>query len=201
MVEATNTSGDRETAVTPISTGVRSAWGFLVGGIMLVCWMIGTGDWPDLDSSWWYWVLCSVVAILVAWFSPVVVMLWRMTRAVARAQSPSPQDRLAQPGFWTEVEHIPDAGATQVMRMEDDNFIMLSAGTTTLKVYVTPRLDELEAFRELATFSLENVVQRVGLSRQQRAQDDEQHLERLRKTIGWPKTVDELRRTLQNLSR
>jgi hypothetical protein len=77
-----------------------------------------------------------------------------------------------------------------MMRMKDGNFILLSAGIDTTKVLVSPQLDPIESFAEVASFP---VHQSHGGRRQQQAAI----LNDLRKQIGFPQSVSELRDKLQ----
>ena len=79
-----------------------------------------------------------------------------------------------------------------MMRMEDGNIILLSVGLDTTKVFVTPRLDSIASFTELASFPFSR------LHKDRRAKEDA-ILYELRKAIGWPKSTDDLRQTLSGL--
>jgi hypothetical protein len=195
-----NASNEERAVPTQASIAVRLTCGIIAGIIPLVAWRIGEGHWPSWHSSAWYWLLCSVLTLLGYWLGPFIAVVWRLSRPISRAAAPSPGDRLAQSNFWTEVTHVQDGGASQVMRMDDGNFILLSVGTATVEVFVAPRLDSFEAFRKVVTLPIPNAGGRSAISRRQRRQQDEELLERLRKAIGWPRSVDELSRTVQRLS-
>jgi hypothetical protein len=94
--------------------------------------------------------------------------------------------------MWTEVAHEKYGGAWQMMRMEDGNFIFLSVGLTTAKVFVKPTLDSPASHNELASFPI------IGLQEDRRAQS-EVILKQLRTAIGWPKSINELRHNLENM--
>ena len=102
----------------------------------------------------------------------------------------SPEHRLKISNVWTEIQHIKHGGSTQMMRMKDGNFILLSAGVDTTKVLVSPQLDPIESFTEVASFP---VQQSHGGGRQQQTAI----LNDLRKRIGFPQSVSELRDKLQ----
>ncbi len=86
------------------------------------------------------------------------------------------------------------------MRMPDGNIVMLSIGVTTAKVFVMPELSNTASIAEIASFDLSDPAERSAMPRSQRRKVDEGLLERMRKLIAWPKSVDELRQTLANLS-
>ena len=83
-------------------------------------------------------VLVSVVLIFV------FVGWRRKQRMVSKAHSP--EHRLKMPNVWTAIQHVKHGGSTQMMRMKDGNFILLSAGVDTTKVLVSPQLDPIESF-------------------------------------------------------
>ena len=79
-----------------------------------------------------------------------------------------------------------------MMRMEDGNFILMSVGADTAKVFVSPRLDSIESFIELASFPL-------GHFHEDRREQEKLILNQLRAAIGWPKSITGLRHKLQNV--
>jgi hypothetical protein len=127
-------------------------------------------------------VLVSVVLIFV------FVSWRRKQRMVSKAHSP--EHRLKIPNVWTEIQHVKHGGSTQMMRMKDGNFILLSAGVDITKVLVSPQFDPVESCTEAASFP---VNQFHGSRRQQQAAI----LNDLRKQIGFPQSVRELRDKLQ----
>lgn len=143
--------------------------------IMLIWWLIG--------------IFGITVACVV--LTPVVIALWNTVRVVSKAGSP--EHRLQIPNIWTEIQEVKDAGSIQRMRMEDGNFILLSAGLDTMKVFVSPRLDSIESLVELASFPL---VQ----THESRREQEKIGLNQLRTAVGWPKSIDELRHKLENAS-
>ena len=125
---------------------------------------------------------------------------WKLSRAVSRTQSPA--FRLSCHHFWTEANHVDDdGGASQFMRMPDGNIVMLSIGITTAKVFVTPEITNTPRFTEMASFDLPDATERFAMQRNHRRSVDEALLNRMRKAIAWPKSVDELRQTLVDLPR
>ena len=130
-------------------------------------------------------VLACVVLIFV-------FVAWRRKqRMVAKAHSP--EHRLKIPNVWAEIQHVKHGGSTQMMRMKDGNFILLSAGLDTVKVLVSPQLDSIESFTEVASFH-------VSQSREGRRQQQAAILNDLRKQIGFPQSLSELRHKSQALS-
>jgi len=68
-------------------------------------------------------VLVSVVLLFV-------FVGWRKkARIVSKAHSP--EHRLKIPNVWTEIQHVKHGGSTQMMRMTDGHFILLSVGVDT----------------------------------------------------------------------
>jgi hypothetical protein len=127
-------------------------------------------------------VLGSVVLafVFVGWL--------RKRRMVSKAHSP--EHRLKIPNVWTEFRHAKQGGSTYMMRMNDGNFVMLSVGHDATKVLVGPRLDSLESFTELASFSMDQS--------HKHCRGEEVILNQLRAAIGSPQSIDELRHKLEN---
>jgi hypothetical protein len=109
--------------------------------------------------------------------------LFGNVNSLARANSP--EFRLQMANLWTEIQRVKDGGATQMMKMEDGNIILLSVGAATTKIFVAPNLDSIGSFTEIGCFPLRslNVFPHVA----------EDALNKLRPAIGWPKSIDELR--------
>ncbi len=136
-------------------------------------------------------VVVLVVMIAFRIFFPVFVALWSWVRTLSHANSP--EFRLSMPNLWTEIQHVKGGGSSQMMKIDDGNIILMSVGLDTTKVFVTPRLDSLESFTEIASFPIRR-------SRRNFHSEGEAILNELRKAIGWPKTVEELRQTLSSLA-
>jgi len=187
---------EQQSVLGPISFLSRMIWAIVAGGFPAICWRLLAGSWPGLKEHWWFWAICGSAAVLAYGISPFVIASCRYARLASHVNSDS--FRLKQSNFWTEVQHNQEGGASQVMRMQDGNYIILSIGASTAKVLLTPELtpDALNAIRELASFPLVNEDLRLKLSRQQRMKAEELSLELLRRAIGWPKSVEELRQIL-----
>jgi hypothetical protein len=139
------------------------------------------------------WNLLLIFEMVLVFVVMIFVFVgWRRKqRMVSKAHSP--EHRLKIPNVWTEIQHVKHGGSTQMMRMKDGNFILLSAGVDTTKVLVSLQLDPIESFTEVASFP---VHQSHGGGRQQQAAI----LDDLRKQIGFPQSVSELRDNSQALS-
>src|SRR5690242_1594449 len=98
------------------------------------------------------WIGLGVVSLGCVLFYPVFTAIWRNVRSILHFNTP--EFRLSVPNFWTGVQHIKNGGSRQIMKMEDGNFIFLSLGLDTAKVFFTPRLDSIESFTELASFPI-----------------------------------------------
>jgi len=83
--------------------------------------------------------------------------------------------------------------------MEDGSFVVLSVGITLVKVFLTPQIGDLSQTVELASFVVKDPAERTQLARRGRRPEDEKMLNQLRKALGFPKSIDELRGTLQTL--
>ena len=127
-------------------------------------------------------VLVSVVLLFV-------FVGWRKkARIVSKAHSP--EHRLKIPNVWTEIQHVKHGGSTQMMRMTDGHFILLSVGVDATKVLVSPQMAPTESFTEVTSFP-------TGQSQRSRRQQQASILNDLRKQIGFPQSVSELRDRLQ----
>ena len=128
-------------------------------------------------------VLVSVVLLFV-------FVGWRKkARIVSKAHSP--EHRLKIPNVWTEIQQVKHGGSTQMMRMTDGHFILLSVGVDTTKVLVSPQMAPTESFTEVTWFP-------TGQSQKSRRQQQASILNVLRKQIGYPQSVSELRDKLQS---
>jgi hypothetical protein len=140
--------------------------------------------------------------LLAAVFCPVIVVFWRYARLLAHAKGAvnSPNFRLSMDNFWTDVEHGDEAGgASQIMRLEDGNFVFLSVGVTTVRVFVTSGLERPDQFAEVASFETPHVEARQADPHVERRSENELILSRLRKAIGWPKSTQELSTALATI--
>jgi hypothetical protein len=184
-------------SITAVTITQRGMWGVIAFAIPVLCWRWIAGAWPD----WWYWGLCFTIGLVAAWLSPLVIVFWRSMRVLSYMHSP--RFRLEHGSIWTEIEHIPAGGSRQLIRMEDGNILLLSVGVTTVIVYVNPWLGgkHLDPGKsdQLALFMVKDPFQRTNLSREARRQEDEKMLDLLRKAVGFPKSTEELKRTLHKL--
>jgi hypothetical protein len=110
--------------------------------------------------------------------------------ASAKSRVNSTEYRLSQSHFWTDVTHVDDGGASQLMRLPDGNFLILSMGLNTAKVFVASELATPTTWVEVTSLQLNWEARRM-LSRAQRRAVDEALLERLRKAIAWPSNANE----------
>ncbi len=83
------------------------------------------------------------------------------------------------------------------MKMEDGNFLSLSVAIGTIAVFVRPRSDSMDGIAVLSEIQILDAERRSQLSRDERSKEDEALLFELRKAIGWPKTLRELRDSLE----
>ena len=141
-------------------------------------------------SVWELFLAFEIVLVLVV--LSLVFVGWRR-KAKKVKQAHSPEHRLKIPNLWTDIQHGRHGGSTQMMRMKDGNFILLSAGLDTTKVLVSPQLDATESFTELVSFP-------VSQSHKDRRQQQAAILDELRKQIGFPQSITELRQLSQALS-
>jgi|GEM_PF-6671911 len=134
-------------------------------------------------------LLLTFEIVLVSVLLLFVFVGWRKkARMVSKAHSP--EHRLKIPNIWTEIQQVKHGGSTQMMRMTDGHFIMLSVGVDTTKVSVSLEMAPIESFTEVASFP-------TGQSQKSRRQQQASILNDLRKHIGFPQSVSELRDKLQ----
>jgi hypothetical protein len=190
-------SRSARSGITDVATAPRLICGAAALGVLILGWRWENGTWPQPGSHWWYWATSVIVAFLVFWLSVLPIVLWRTMRVLSSINSPA--FRLSQPNCWTEVQHIAEAGAVERMWMEDGNYISLSVAVTTVIVCVSPCLEDPTAISVVASFEIQYPIERAQMTRQCRRSDDEKLLERLRRAIGFPKTVADLRRSLAML--
>ena len=150
-----------------------------------------------MSNQWWFWLIVGVAALTVIWLSPLLIIYVRYQLLIAFRQSK--EFRLENPNFWTDSEHPENGGAIQIMKMEDSQFVVLSIGIATAKVFVRSNLDISVSPIEVASFPIARFSDRMEISREKRRIEDELMLAQLRKVIGWPKSCDELKRKLELL--
>jgi len=148
-----------------------------------------------LNTIHWGYVALAVLAIGIAVSSPFLMVLFRSVRAIAYTSSDD--FRLRNANMWTEPRLAADGGSYQLMRLEDGNFVLISVGVTTLKVFVTPDQSDMTHYRELKEFALHNAADRFARSAQQRHAEDLLFLERVRRAIAWPSSIGDLTSALQ----
>lgn len=180
-----------------VGVGLRLFWGIIVVAVSLLCWRLFAGGWPDLNHHWWFWLIVGIATLIVIWLCPLLIITLRYKRHIMYRRSR--EFRLENPNFWTDIEHIEKGGAIEMMRMEDGQFIILSVGMYTAKVFVRPKLDPTVSRIELASFPISGILDRMDISREKRRDEDELILNHLRKAIGWPKSIDELKQKLDTL--
>ena len=100
--------------------------------------------------------------------------------------------------MWTEAHHSQDGGFFQLMRLKDGDFVLISVGISTVKVFVTPDRSDMTRYRELKDFPLHSAVERLGQSAQQRHAEDLLLLERVRRAVAWPASSRDLASALQS---
>jgi hypothetical protein len=139
------------------------------------------------------WELLLIFEIaLVSVVCALVFVGWRR-KARRISQAHSPEHRLKIPNLWTEIERVKQGGSTQMMRIKDGNFIRLNVDDDSARVLVSPQLDSKESFTELASFP-------VRPSDKRRRQQQAAILDDLRRQIGFPESVGELRHKSQAFS-
>ncbi len=180
-----------------VDIGLRLFWGIIVGSVPLLCWRLVAGSWPNLSHHWWFWLIVGSATLIVIWLSPLLIIFVRYLRLITFRQSK--EFRLGNPNFWTDSEHPKNGGAIQIMKMEDGQFILLSVGLATAKVFVRSKLDPKVNPIELASFPIPTFLDRMDLSREKRRDEDELILNQLRKIVGWPKSIDELKQKLETV--
>jgi hypothetical protein len=108
--------------------------------------------------------------------------------------------------MWTR--HIPDGGGSvQLMRLKDGNFVIISVGVSTVKVFTTPDRSDTTQYRELREFPMPIIIGRISQSRveqithssQQRHSEDLLVLEHVRRAIGWPESVSDLVSSVESI--
>ena len=143
-----------------------------------------------------YWGLLALVLIVVVLLvaSPFLIALFRSGRAIAHVSSD--EFRLGHAHMWTDPHHTNDGGSFELMRLNDDNLVLISVGVTTVKVFLTPDQTDISRYRELKDLPLPNGLERVHWPPHKRHSEDLLFLERVRRAIGWPTSADELAVTL-----
>ena len=134
-------------------------------------------------NVWKLFLLFEIILCLVV-LTFVFIGWWRKVRRVSKAHSP--EHRLKIPNLWTAIERGGHGCFSQMMRMEDGNFILLSVELDTTRVLVGPRFDSVESFTEVVSLPASH-------SHKSRSQEKAAILSELRKQIGFPRSVTELR--------
>lgn len=116
--------------------------------------------------------------------------LFHWARAIAHSYSD--EFRLGQANLWTEVHHTKDKGSYQTMRLKDGNFVFVSVGLNTIKVFVAPKLTKPADLIEIKEFNLPNGLERLRWLDKTRHAEDLLLLDRVRRAIAWPNSSDEL---------
>jgi hypothetical protein len=126
--------------------------------------------------------------------------LFRQARTIADVNTD--EFRLSNSNIWTEAHHTDDGGSVQRMRLEDGNVVFISIGIATVKVFVTPlKVTDSAQFIELREFVLTNGLERHSMmTRDERNAEDLLLLNHLRRAIAWPKSIDNLRATLNEMN-
>lgn len=143
-----------------------------------------------LATIHWGHITLVLIAIGALVASPFLIVLFRSARAIARTSSDD--FRLNNQNMWTEAHHTNDGGSFQLMRLKDGNFVFISVGITTVKVFITPDRTDMARYRELKEFPLPNGVERVEWPPQKRHAEDLLLLDRVRRSIAWPTSEEEL---------
>ena len=128
--------------------------------------------------------------------------LFRQARTIA--DTDSDEFRLSNSNMWTEAHHNEDGGSFQRMRLEDGNVVFVSIGIATVQVFVTPlKVTDLKQFVKIREFVLTNAMQRqmmmMMMTPSECCAENLLLLNHLRRAIAWPKSVDELRSTLNRM--
>jgi hypothetical protein len=142
----------------------------------------------------WGFVGLLVIAIGLLVASPFIVAFFRATRSIAYTSTD--EFRLRNTNMWTEAHHTKDGGSHQMMRLNDGVFVFVSIGVTTAKVFVTPDITDASRYKEMKEFTLPNGLLRLDWSQEKRHAEDLKILERVRRTIAWPNSADELAHSL-----
>jgi hypothetical protein len=86
-----------------------------------------------LAAMHWSYVALTILVLVVIVASPFLAIAYRSARAI---NSTTDDFRLSNANKWTEPRHIPDAGGSvQLMRLKDGNFIIISVGVSTVRVF------------------------------------------------------------------
>ena len=141
-------------------------------------------------SVWQLFLIFEMALCLV-----VIAFLFVAWRRKARkmAQAHSPEHRLRIPNVWTEIPDVKHGSSAEMMRMKDGNFIMLDVDVDAAKVLVGSGPGAMESFTELVSFP-------VSLAHERRRQKQRAILDELRRQIGFPQSIEELRQKSQALS-
>lgn len=147
-----------------------------------------------LAAIHWGFVGLLVIAISLLVASPFIVALFRAARAIAYTSTD--EFRLSKANMWTEAHHTKYGGSHQTMRLNDGVFVWVSIGVTTAKVFVTPDITDASRYKEVKEFVLPSGLLRLDWPQKKHHAEDLQILERVRRTIAWPNSADELAHSL-----
>jgi hypothetical protein len=146
----------------------------------------------------WTYVAVALVATAILLAIPFLRTALRSARAIAYTSTDD--FRLSNVNMWTEPRHPQDGGSLQLMRLKDGQFVLISVGVSTVKIFATPDRSDITQYRELHEFPLHSALERVSQSSWQRRTDDLLFLERVRRAIGWPASVGDLVSSLQSIN-
>jgi len=152
---------------------------------------------PSFALIHWSYVAIALAAAAILIAIPFLSLAFRSARALAYTRTDD--FPLSSANMWTEPHHAPDGGSLQLMRLKDDQFVLVSVGVSTVKVFVTPDRSDITRYRELQEFPLHSAFERISQSSQQRRAEDLLFLERVRHAIGWPQSASDLASSLQSI--
>ena len=152
---------------------------------------------PSLAAIHWIYIALALLAAAILVASAFLFVLFRSARAIA--YSSTDDFRLSNANMWTEPRHTPDGGSLQLMRLRDGHFVLVSVGVSTVKVFTTPDRSDIAEYLELQEFPVHSALERLSQSSQQRHADNILFLERLRRAIDWPESLQDLASSLQTI--
>ena len=150
-----------------------------------------------LAALHWGYVALAALALALFVASPLLLVVFRSARAIAYTSTDD--FRLSNANMWTEPRHTPDGGSSQLMRPKDGHLVLISVGVSTVKVFTTQDQSDITQYRELQEFPVRSAFERLSQSSQQRRAEDLLLLDRVRRAIGWPKSVSDLVSSLQSI--
>lgn len=138
-------------------------------------------------------------------FNNLIIMLNLIKSIFSSAQKIAYVDtdefRLSRKNLWTEANHPREGGSIQRMRIDDENVVLISISIETIKIFISPlNITDLSQLIELKSIIIKNRAQRLSaMSRQDRIAEDLLLLEKLRKAISWPNSLNSLRTNVNNI--